>query len=46
MRDFPVPEPGQGQVLIRMKASGLCGSDLRAIYRPPIRERVRKHIGE
>jgi threonine dehydrogenase-like Zn-dependent dehydrogenase len=23
-----------GQVLIRMKASSLCGSDLRAIYRP------------
>jgi len=34
MREFPVPEPGHGQVLIRMKASSLCGSDLRAIYRP------------
>ncbi|MBV9868458.1 MAG: zinc-binding dehydrogenase [Abitibacteriaceae bacterium] len=34
MREFPVPEPGYGQVLIRMKASSLCGSDLRAIYRP------------
>jgi threonine dehydrogenase-like Zn-dependent dehydrogenase len=34
MRAFGVPEPGPGQVLIRMKASGLCGSDLRAIYRP------------
>ena len=33
-REFPVPEPGQGQVLVRMKASSLCGSDLRAIYRP------------
>ena len=33
-RDFIVPEPGPGQVLIRMKASSLCGSDLRAIYRP------------
>ncbi len=33
LRDFPVPEPGYGQVLVRMKASGLCGSDLRAIYR-------------
>ncbi|WP_149403060.1 zinc-dependent alcohol dehydrogenase family protein [Dictyobacter arantiisoli] len=33
-RDFPVPEPGHGQVLVRMKASSLCGSDLRAIYRP------------
>jgi len=33
-KDFPVPEPGHGQVLVRMKASSLCGSDLRAIYRP------------
>ncbi|HVC79776.1 MAG TPA: zinc-binding dehydrogenase [Chloroflexota bacterium] len=33
-REFPVPEPGYGQVLVRMKASSLCGSDLRAIYRP------------
>jgi threonine dehydrogenase-like Zn-dependent dehydrogenase len=32
--DFPIPEPGHGQVLVRMKASSLCGSDLRAIYRP------------
>ncbi len=32
-REFPVPTPGHGQVLLRMKASGLCGSDLRAIYR-------------
>jgi threonine dehydrogenase-like Zn-dependent dehydrogenase len=33
-RTYPVPEPGHGQVLVRMKASALCGSDLRAIYRP------------
>lgn len=29
----PVPVPGHGQVLLRMRASGICGSDLRAIYR-------------
>lgn len=34
IREFSVPEPGPGQALIRMKASSLCGSDLRAIYRP------------
>ncbi len=34
IQEFPVPEPGHGQVLLRMKASSLCGSDLRAIYRP------------
>ena len=31
--EFPVPEPGPGQVLVRMKASSICGSDIRAIYR-------------
>lgn len=34
IQEFPIPEPGHGQVLVRMKASSLCGSDLRAIYRP------------
>jgi len=28
-----VPTPGHGQVLLRMRASSICGSDLRAIYR-------------
>ena len=30
--EFDLPEPGHGQALVKMKASGLCGSDLRAIY--------------
>ena len=34
IREFPVPTPGPNEVLIRIKASSLCGSDLRAIYRP------------
>lgn len=33
-RDFPDPTPGQGEVVIEMKASGMCGSDLK-FYRPP-----------
>src|SRR3712207_2495912 len=33
LRRFPVPEPGHGQVLLRMRASTICGSDIRAIYR-------------
>lgn len=33
IKEFPVPEPGHGQVLIKMKASSICGSDIRAIYR-------------
>lgn len=31
--EFEVPEPGHGQVLLQMKASSICGSDIRAIYR-------------
>lgn len=33
IRDFAIPEPGHGQVLVKMKASSICGSDIRAIYR-------------
>jgi threonine dehydrogenase-like Zn-dependent dehydrogenase len=32
LRDAPVPEPGHGEVLLRMKASTICGSDIRCIY--------------
>jgi len=32
VRDFPVPEPGHGEVLIKIIASGICGSDLH-VYR-------------
>lgn len=28
VKDFPVPTPGYGEVLVRMKATGICGSDL------------------
>lgn len=33
--DFPEVEPGPEQVLIRLRSSGLCGSDLRR-YRSPV----------
>src|SRR5215218_10351575 len=33
IRDVPGPRPGPGQVVVRIRASGICGSDLRAIYR-------------
>ena len=33
IRELPDPEPGPGQVLLAMKASTICGSDIRAIYR-------------
>jgi threonine dehydrogenase-like Zn-dependent dehydrogenase len=32
MREVPVPEPGIGQVLLKVKASGVCGSDIHFIY--------------
>ena len=34
----PVPDPGHGEVLLAVEASGICGSDIRAIYRA--------HLGE
>ncbi|MER6631246.1 zinc-dependent alcohol dehydrogenase [Streptomyces sp. NPDC000987] len=30
IRDLPVPEPGPGQVLVKMEASGLCHTDIHA----------------
>ncbi len=32
LRDVRVPEPGHAQVLVEVKASTICGSDVRAIY--------------
>ncbi len=32
MRTVPVPSPGHGEVLIEVKASTICGSDIRCIY--------------
>ena len=32
MRSVPVPSPGHGEVLLRVKASTICGSDIRCIY--------------
>ena len=33
LREFDIPTPGHGQVLVRTKASTICGADIRAIYR-------------
>ena len=38
LREVPVPQPGIGQVLVRMRASGICGSDIHYIYH--------KHLGD
>jgi threonine dehydrogenase-like Zn-dependent dehydrogenase len=34
IREFPDPTPGPGEVVLEMKASGMCGSDLH-VYRAP-----------
>lgn len=33
LREFDIPKPGHGQVLIQTKATTICGSDIRCIYR-------------
>lgn len=38
IKEVPDPAPGHGQVRIAMRASTICGSDLRAIYR--------EHLGD
>ena len=43
VRNFPDPAPGSGEVVIQMKASGMCGSDLK-FYRPPSGE-AQKALG-
>jgi threonine dehydrogenase-like Zn-dependent dehydrogenase len=35
LRTFPDPTPGPGEVVIEMKASGMCGSDLKFYRSPP-----------
>jgi threonine dehydrogenase-like Zn-dependent dehydrogenase len=38
LRQFSIPAPGHGEVVIRTKSSTICGSDIRAIYR--------EHVGK
>lgn len=33
MKEFDVPAPGHGEVVVKTKSSTICGSDIRAIYR-------------
>ena len=35
LRTFPDPAPGPGEVVVQMKASGMCGSDLKFYRSPP-----------
>ncbi|MBY8858695.1 zinc-binding dehydrogenase [Nocardia sp. CA2R105] len=38
LREFDQPEPGAGEVVLAIKASGLCGSDLHRYRGPAVRE--------
>lgn len=42
---FPIQEPGLGEVLIEMRASALCGSDLEYIYKVPEEMRGKPVLG-
>jgi threonine dehydrogenase-like Zn-dependent dehydrogenase len=44
LRDFPDPTPGVGEVVVEMKASGMCGSDLIS-YRAPKESMTTSVIG-
>lgn len=39
LMSFPDPTPGRGEVVLEMKASGMCGSDLHQYRRPKNQER-------
>lgn len=33
LKEFDIPKPGHGQVLLKTRATTICGSDIRCIYR-------------
>src|SRR5438874_3659765 len=35
LREFPQPEPGYGEVVVAIRASGMCGSDLHVYHQAP-----------
>jgi threonine dehydrogenase-like Zn-dependent dehydrogenase len=46
LRTFPDPTPGPGEVVLRMKASGMCGSDLKFYRSPPGEAQKALGLGE
>ncbi len=44
VRDFPGPVPGAGEVLVKMRASGICGSDLMQLRRPKADAQLHKTV--
>jgi threonine dehydrogenase-like Zn-dependent dehydrogenase len=45
LREATIPEPGHGEVLLRMKASTICGSDIRCIYHEHLGKGVEGYQG-
>ena len=45
VEEFEVPKPGLGEVLIELRASGMCGSDLEYIYKTPREKRGQPMLG-
>jgi len=43
VREFPVSEPGAGEVSIRIKATGICGSDLHVYRSATATDQIRGH---
>ena len=43
VREIPAPEPGAGEVLIRMKATAICGSDLHVYRGDEQSDQIRGH---
>ncbi|MGD8240327.1 MAG: alcohol dehydrogenase catalytic domain-containing protein [Armatimonadota bacterium] len=42
LHEFPDPEPGPGEVRVKMMATGICGSDLHTYRQTPERARARE----
>jgi len=43
VRSFPVPAPGHGEVLLRVRATGICGSDLHVYRDAQASDQIRGH---
>jgi len=43
VREFPVPEPEHGEALIRIEATGICGSDLHVYRSDQTSDQIRGH---
>jgi len=41
--DVPVPQPGYGEALVKIRASGICGSDLHVYRSDTVSDQIRGH---